>query len=129
MRSLWPPCLQNGRYIRYILHLLFRLLHPYYWPVSFLRWCADAVGTVSAFVRATTRSIVGRATRPVRRAANAVLDPVVGVVVFVVDLPARARVEAQRVGGAVAHAVLHPVATVANWWRGEPAVAVATAQQ
>ena len=90
--------------------------------MSFLNWLADVVGVTSAFVRATTSSIVARATRPLRsagqRVARAVVDPVIGVVSFVVDLPARTRVEVARVGSAVVGVVQHPLVALGGWWRG-----------
>lgn len=33
-----PTCMQRGRRSRWLISVLFRLLHPYYWPPSLLHW-------------------------------------------------------------------------------------------
>lgn len=103
--------------IRRLLHLLFRLLHPYYWPVSFLRWLADIVGVVSASVRATTSSTVRRMCAPVGRLTRRMTSPVTRLVASARALPGRVRDRGRELEARLRHVLAHPIDSVVAWWR------------
>jgi hypothetical protein len=60
---------QNGRKVRAVISVLFRLLHPSYWPSSFLHWCRSRL-----FVKQLALNCYRRPKVRVVRAALTVLD-------------------------------------------------------
>ena len=59
MDVLYP----RGKTLRFVVNLLFRLLHPTWWPFSLLHWVRATTANYYARARAATEQRVGHVVR------------------------------------------------------------------